>query len=318
MLEIIQRLKEKAGLAFYLHPQKYDVSCEVILKNITSRTRDFHLILPLPRDGSGQRVLVRPIIFPSPRNIKDDQTYGNPYAVFIGTAEAGESLIFRYTTQIATEPRNISPSQTFSLVDYDRLSKEELAIWTRPTFHIDSRDPRILDLAEEAKKGASDVFSILRNLNEFVIQRLKYGAPIDGLYTVDQVLKNEQVDCGGFDVLFIALCRVLGIPARLVSGFWIGHKKNTMHAWAEVLLPDGQWLPLDPSVEYLSRKGRTLKSGRLGLVGSDRLLLSYDADMPIEIDGQRIIADLFQHPFLISIEERAQFSVSTHITAQRL
>ncbi len=318
MLEIIQRLKEKVGLAFYLHPQKYDISCEVVLKNIASGTKDFHLILPLPRDGSGQRVLVQPVVFPHPRNVKKDQTFNNPYAVFVGTAEAGENLIFRYTAQITTEPRDVLPNQTFTSTDYDRLVPGELTMWTRPTFHIDSRDPRVLALAEEAKKGASDVSSILNNLNEFVIQRLKYGAPIDGLYTVDQVLKNDQVDCGGFDVLFVSLCRVLGIPARLVSGFWIGHKKNTMHAWAEVLLPDGQWLPLDPSVEYLSRKGRTLKSGRLGFVGSDRLVLSYDADVPIEIDGQKVTADLLQHPFLVSAEERTHFSISTNITAQRL
>jgi len=61
-----------------------------------------------------------------------------------------------------------------------------------------------------------------------------------------EMLATMQGDCGQYAYLFIALCRSVGIPSRLVSGFQLT-KENTWsyHAWAECFLPRYGWVPAD-------------------------------------------------------------------------
>ena len=59
--------------------------------------------------------------------------------------------------------------------------------------------------------------------------------------------------CRDFAVLFIELCRTLGIAARFVSGYLFApsgedsRAVGAMHAWAEVYLPGAGWRALDPT-----------------------------------------------------------------------
>jgi len=317
MLGIIQSIKDRIGLAFYLYPQTYRVSLETVLTNITNSSKDFSLILPLPIDGGSQRIIEGPETFPKPVEIKTDPLYGNRYMVFSGNAGAKESFIFRTTFKIAVLPKKIQPTQTFTLSDYSMIDRSVFERWIGTSPHIDSRDPRILALANEAKKRASDVPTILHNLNEYVINRLHYGNAISGLYSTRDALEKEMVDCGGFDTLFIALARVLGIPTRLVAGFWAGYRTNPMHAWVEALLPDGQWMPIDPSVEHLARRGRARKGGKLGFSGSNRIVFSYGADIPVEVNNQTLAVPILQNPSLAFSEMNSFFTVTLNFETKK-
>ncbi|MEK7094264.1 MAG: transglutaminase-like domain-containing protein [Patescibacteria group bacterium] len=318
MLGIIQSLKEKLGLAYYLYPQTYQVSLETVLTNTTATTKDFSLVLPLPIDGPSQKILEGPEMFPQPVSVKADPLYGNRYVVFSGNAGPKESFIFKTNFKVAVLPRQIQPTQTFTLSDYSMIDRDLFNRWTGTSPHIDTRDPRIPALTNEAKKRGSDIATILRNINEYVIGRLRYGNAIPGLYSSHEALEKEMVDCGGFDTLFIALVRAIGIPARLVGGFWAGYQTNAMHAWVEVLLPDGQWMPVDPSTEQLARNGRTAKGGRLGFSGSNRIIFSYGADIPIEVNDKKTSFPILQNPTLAFSEMNSFFSLTLNLQTKRL
>jgi len=59
------------------------------------------------------------------------------------------------------------------------------------------------------------------------------------------VLKRRSGDCKAHAVLFTALARSLGLPARLVSGLVeTDDGAFYYHQWAEVYT--GQWVPVDP------------------------------------------------------------------------
>ncbi|HEY2389136.1 MAG TPA: transglutaminase family protein [Candidatus Binatia bacterium] len=76
---------------------------------------------------------------------------------------------------------------------------------------------------------------------------------------VNAVLRQRVGVCQDFAHLLIALCRSVGIPARYVSGYLLsqdgsrgdappgGVVEVKTHAWAEVALADGLWVPLDPT-----------------------------------------------------------------------
>lgn len=58
---------------------------------------------------------------------------------------------------------------------------------------------------------------------------------------------NYKGDCGIQAVLFIALCRILGIPARWQSGLTVGYKTTGNHDWAMFYTREFGWLFADPS-----------------------------------------------------------------------
>src|SRR6187397_3545992 len=68
------------------------------------------------------------------------------------------------------------------------------------------------------------------------------------LTTASQVLAHKQGDCTEHALLFVALARAAGIPAREVSGLvYMGDdiQRFGWHAWAEVDIA-GRWVQVDP------------------------------------------------------------------------
>lgn len=73
------------------------------------------------------------------------------------------------------------------------------------------------------------------------------GAP----YEPEVSLATRDLSCRDLAVLFVALCRVLGIAARFVSGYQAGdpdQDRRDLHAWSEVYIPGGGWRGYDPTL----------------------------------------------------------------------
>jgi transglutaminase-like putative cysteine protease len=70
--------------------------------------------------------------------------------------------------------------------------------------------------------------------------------------TIDEIWKIKSGVCQDFAHILLALLRLLGVPARYVSGY-ICPNKNGMrgegatHAWVEAYIPFYGWLGLDPT-----------------------------------------------------------------------
>lgn len=71
------------------------------------------------------------------------------------------------------------------------------------------------------------------------------GGPRDPQDTLDR----GEGACRDLAVLYVALCRELGLAARFVSGYCFAEEaeRDELHAWAEVYLPGGGWRGFDPS-----------------------------------------------------------------------
>jgi transglutaminase-like putative cysteine protease len=66
----------------------------------------------------------------------------------------------------------------------------------------------------------------------------------------DEALQAGQGVCQDFTHLMIAACRVLGLPARYVSGYVFAPRRGTAaasHAWTDVFVQGHGWLSLDPT-----------------------------------------------------------------------
>lgn len=89
-------------------------------------------------------------------------------------------------------------------------------------------------------------------VNEWVFRTMRYEAGVTGVATTAaQALALGRGVCQDYAHVMIAICRLLGLPARYVSGHMLG--EGATHAWVEVLAPHADapglaaaW-PFDPT-----------------------------------------------------------------------
>ncbi|MDZ7900520.1 MAG: transglutaminase family protein [Arcicella sp.] len=98
--------------------------------------------------------------------------------------------------------------------------------------------------------------AFLTTLNSYINQ-FSYEIREDGLpNTPETTLLSKQGSCRDYSVLYMAMCRVLGVAARFVSGYHYVETENLnsvqhLHAWVEVYLPGGGWRGFDPTQNCL-------------------------------------------------------------------
>jgi hypothetical protein len=103
--------------------------------------------------------------------------------------------------------------------------------------------------------------ALLARIVDFVMDELAIGAVrydrLDRAAPLDTILDIGWCDCQMASALLVALCRARGVPARLVSGYWLIPTASSGHYWAEAWV-DGRWLPFDSAAWELAAGGRDL------------------------------------------------------------
>lgn len=119
-----------------------------------------------------------------------------------------------------------------------------------PSPVVDSDHPAVVKLAQEVAGDVPGRYAAALRLSEAVNRRLEkaYGASQD---RASDVLASGKGDCTEHSVLFVALARALGIPARQVHGLVYARYADAKdalywHAWAEIL-SGGEWIAIDPT-----------------------------------------------------------------------
>ncbi|SDJ03970.1 transglutaminase-like domain-containing protein [Natribacillus halophilus] len=117
-----------------------------------------------------------------------------------------------------------------------------------PSVGIESDDPRIEEVAEEATEGLDDDRDKAEAVYEYVATNVSYDVEKleDNLFEMDdsalKTLETEEGVCQDYAFLAIAMLRSLGMEANYVAGN-VGLER---HAWVEVMV-DGEWLEMDPT-----------------------------------------------------------------------
>jgi transglutaminase-like putative cysteine protease len=114
-------------------------------------------------------------------------------------------------------------------------------------FFIRSDDPLVRKLAREAVGGETDPRKQLPLIRQFLKKRFTVAYNVS-FATADEVARHPEGDCSELGVLAAAMCRSLGIPARVVFGLVYDPTRECFggHLWTEVYL-GGRWEPFDPT-----------------------------------------------------------------------
>ena len=109
---------------------------------------------------------------------------------------------------------------------------------------VQSDDPRIQAQARQIVGKERRAGPVADLLTRWVYQSLKKEITISVPSAV-QVLEDRRGDCNEHTVLYVALARALGLPARTAAGLVYLRGHFYYHAWPEVWL--GQWVAVDPT-----------------------------------------------------------------------
>ena len=157
-----------------------------------------------------------------------------------------------------TDPRRLEPGP----------ADPDTARYLQAEAFIESDDPAIREEAERLVKGVTGTRARVERLTREVNAMLD-KAPTMSLPSAREVLRTKVGDCNEHTVLFVAMARALGIPARIDVGVALVRGAFYYHAWPEVYIDEGQgrgmWLPVDPTFNQFPADATHLRLARGGL-----------------------------------------------------
>lgn len=130
---------------------------------------------------------------------------------------------------------------------------------------LDPADPQLRMLAAAITAGAADAVAQARLLQDWIEKNIKYKVVYP--LSIADYLKLGEAECGGHALIFVALCRAAGIPARRVFAplcevpqpHYLGS-----HMVSEFFAPGKGWIPVDNAGHVFGRTTSSLFFWRVG------------------------------------------------------
>ena len=175
------------------------------------------------------------------RLIRRDDCYGNiAHSVFI------EGPLEAVTVTVSGE---VETQDTAGAVR-GAVERFPPALYLRET-RLTAPDAAIRDFAEEIRReGGSDVLATAHGLMRAIHARLRFdvGTTHAGTSAAEAFSAGHGV-CQDLTHIFISAARLLGLPARYVSGYLLQlagpAEQEASHAWAEAHIPHLGWVGFD-------------------------------------------------------------------------
>jgi transglutaminase-like putative cysteine protease len=155
----------------------------------------------------------------------DQDTFGNSMAL-IEAERVEHEVQLDYEASIT---RGDGPAQLLEPNWYDDARFRDPSRLTRPSLAL--RDAAETLLASDDGTG-----HLATSINAFVAQHMRYVPDVTTVETTAaEAFAQGTGVCQDYAHIMIALCRLVGVPARYVSGHLLG--EGGTHAWLEVIEP---------------------------------------------------------------------------------
>lgn len=163
-----------------------------------------------------------------------------------GISEEGLDLNDDFQRVISDNPLTLE----ISLANIDSLNDLSIPIneqkeFLLPSGYIQCKHPDIIKTAKNMAGKDKSAINVTKKLTTGVYRMLK-KVPTPSMPSAIDVLKTKEGDCNEHSILFTALARALGIPAKIYVGLVnLDGNAYFYHAWCALWL--GKWVPVDPT-----------------------------------------------------------------------
>jgi transglutaminase-like putative cysteine protease len=215
-----------------------------------------HLLRLRPRCDGWQKLLDFSLnVEPQPTGISQTLDLDGNSTIQLWFTQPTEQLTIEVKSTVETYVDNpfsylLEPWALKLPIDYPSSLLNQIQPYLKPYGII--IDPKALQLAQEiAHEVKGEINPFLNTLNERIYKNCKYLVRETGdPWQPGLTWKSKQGSCRDFSVLFMEVCRAVGLGARFVSGYQEGDldkEELDLHAWVEVYLPGGGWRGYDPT-----------------------------------------------------------------------
>jgi transglutaminase-like putative cysteine protease len=249
----------------------FEVSHKTVYHYTAPVAQSHHLVHLAPRPHPRQRVIRHGLtIAPTPAQRTDFIDYfGNPTSsVAIEKGHSELAIHSRMLIEVnAPAPLDLAASAPWELVAR-RVSPSlgpydlDVAQYLPPSHHTPPCR-ELLAFALPSFPAQRPVLACAMDLTHRIHRDFIYdAAATDVATTVSALLKLRRGVCQDFAHLLIAAFRVMGLPARYVSGYLLTHPaageeklvgSDASHAWVSVWAPYIGWVDFDPTNDLIPR-----------------------------------------------------------------
>lgn len=222
-------------------------------------TLEPHIVRLRPR-SDGWQTLQDLHLDVSPKPVGESQLIdldGNAIIKLWFEQELTEKLQIQMRSQVETHCTNpfiylLEPWAVKLPIDYPSSMRSQLQPYLSTHWSTASIDPQAVQVAQKVyHKVSGETVAFLTELNQRIYQNCKYtlretGEPLPPGITWSQ----QSGSCRDVAVLFMEVCRAIGLASRFVSGYQEGDPdklERDLHAWVEVYLPGAGWRGYDPT-----------------------------------------------------------------------
>ncbi len=195
---------------------------------------------------------------------KKDDIYSDDYNIIamfdLGDLEQGDSAEAFIDCDVTLCEYDYQEIEIEKFSSYNR-GDSDLSLYTKAEYYIDSDSSLIESVAREVIGEETSPILIAEILYKYVVDKMVYDEEkleerVRAYRYASDIIRSGEGICTDYAILYIALCRAAGIPAKFVQGIPVlgilEEESGSIqygHAWAEIKLPGYGWVPIDITTE---------------------------------------------------------------------
>lgn len=212
-------------------------------------------VMLFPIDDPEQEVKKHELIITHQPSVEIFTDYfGNKVGIF-SVIKPHSQLTIESIIEVVIQEAKLPANDTASESQWDNLNviREQFPYMDFMLLeNCDSYD-EIADVVKSLMNETITPFAIAEQMSAFVYNHFEYKKGITSVETqVDEIWKLKAGVCQDFAHILLVMLRIVGIPARYVSGYICpkNHElrgEGATHAWVEAYIPFHGWIGLDPT-----------------------------------------------------------------------
>ena len=240
--EVFFEVSSNVGRKRHAGRRTYSVRVDSSVANIrAARPNELYLWVPRVWQSPAQRN-VR-LVYRDPEPLYDNVAGVTVYhfrdLVPGGVYDVTQHFIFeRYAIETVVTSRRVA--------EYDTAARA-YRTFTAADPLVPADHQQVTTLAERLSRGRSNPWQRARAIYDGLLERLTYRA--QGASDPARALSEGGGNAYDFALLYTALLRAAGVPARPVAGYVVESPDRVhAHFWAEFYLHRFGWVPVDPAL----------------------------------------------------------------------